>query len=71
MLNKRYQHRVTKLSAWSEMTGYMGNIILSSLFIRASLAREKALQVDLDTRKKVICSVLHPVLSAKILRGLV
>ncbi|KAK9868102.1 hypothetical protein WJX84_004510 [Apatococcus fuscideae] len=52
MLNKRYQHRVTKLSAWSEMTGYMGNIILSSLFIRASLAREKALQVDLDTRKK-------------------
>ncbi|KAK9827541.1 hypothetical protein WJX74_009437 [Apatococcus lobatus] len=52
MLDKRYQHRVSKLSAWSEMLGYMGNIILSSLFIRASMAREQALQLDLDTRKK-------------------
>lgn len=53
MLDKRYQHRVSKLSAWSEMLGYMGNIILSSLFIRAAMAREQALQLDLDTRKKV------------------
>ena len=53
MLDKRYQHRISKLSAWSEMLGYLGNIILSSLFVHASLQREQALQLDLLRRKKV------------------
>ena len=53
MMDKRYQHRVSKLSAWSELVGYVGNIILSSLYVHASLQREQALELDLRTRKKV------------------
>ncbi|KAK9804366.1 hypothetical protein WJX72_009381 [[Myrmecia] bisecta] len=53
LIDKRFAKRFSRISAWGEMVGYVGNITLNCLRIAAALEREVMLTEELHRRKKM------------------
>ena len=54
-LGKEQEKELASASAWAEMLGYLGSITISFMKLKEIMAKEAAIQADIEKRRKASC----------------